>query len=426
MTEVDESFATALAAEWHARPRLDLPPLFRAIHVVELGRGDRQKESRARFDEYCEAVGGGRPPAGARFHVVEDGDVIHRWEQHTECATHSLFLASDGLDPFTQSPLDRIEPEYGRTLQTRRFVAIQIEVVRPPAGDPTGYALARSLIQADELYGGSMSAGCATVWSAFDLDEGGMTRLLVVAEPGHDERISRLTQRLLDLESYRFLSMAGLPVARFVMSALSRFEPQMDEIMGSLADSASELDEAAALERITGLAAQVEHLAIGNAFRFAATQAYARIVERRCEEVDEQTVGDHQRYTRFLLRSLVPAVRTCASAELRTQRLAEQTARAAEILDTRVGVARQQQNQSILGSVARSAEHQVKLQQAVEGFSIFAISYYAIGLLDYLAKSLEKLGLPIEPELATGIAVPLAIGLVWWAVHRVQSHATRE
>ena len=44
----------------------------------------------------------------------------------------------------------------------------------------------------------------------------------------------------------------GLPVARFVMSALGRFEPEMDEIMGELANPESSVDDARALEEITG------------------------------------------------------------------------------------------------------------------------------------------------------------------------------
>lgn len=60
------------------------------------------------------------------------------------------------------------------------------------------------------------------------------------------------------------------------------------------------------------------------------------------------------------------------------------------------------------------------MQHAVEGFSIVAISYYLLGVLGYGLKALGKLGVPVEAELATGLALPLVVGAVWFAVRRAQ------
>lgn len=42
-----------------------------------------------------------------------------------------------------------------------------------------------------------------------------------------------------------------------------------------------------------------------------------------------------------------------------------------------------------------------------------AISYYLIGIVSYLSKALKGVGLPIDPDLAVGIAVPVVLVLVW-------------
>ncbi|MFO0690309.1 MAG: DUF3422 domain-containing protein [Myxococcota bacterium] len=421
MTDDDaRALAQKLSQEWHARPRINLPTLFRCTHVVELGDASVLAAGRARLVDYCRRSGQSGPASDASFHLACADDSFVRWEQHTEFVTHSVFQASDGSAPFAAIPFEGLEAEFRAGLLASRFFGTRIEVVRPPASDPTGHALARTLFGAGEVYGGRMSAGTAIVWSAFQPDADGFTRILIVSAGGHDERLSRLTHRLLDLESYRILAMMGLPVARAVMASLSGHEREMDAIMGQLQDARASEQEEAALQSITRLASLVEHMAFGNAFRFAASRAYARIAERRCEEVDEVVLDDHQRFTQFLLRSLQPAMRTCEAAELRMQRIAEQTARAAGILETMAEVSQKRQNQEIMRSLAKSASLQVELQQAVEGFSIFAISYYVVGLLGYVLKWLKTTGIGVSLEALTGAAVPFIVLLVWAFVVRAR------
>lgn len=49
-----------------------------------------------------------------------------------------------------------------------------------------------------------------------------------------------------------------------------------------------------------------------------------------------------------------------------------------------------------------------------------AISYYLVGLCKYLAESAKSLGLLADSQLATGLAVPLCIGLVWFSLRRLK------
>ena len=84
--------------------------------------------------------------------------------------------------------------------------------------------------------------------------------------------------------------------------------------------------------------------------------------------------------------------------------------RASNLLSTRVGVARERQNQELLASMNRRARLQLRLQETVEGLSVVAITYYAVGLVGYAAKALEAGGLRVDPSLAMGIAIlPLAL-----------------
>ena len=65
---------------------------------------------------------------------------------------------------------------------------------------------------------------------------------------------------------------------------------------------------------------------------------------------------------------------------------------------------------------------QLMLQATVEGLSVAAISYYVVGLFGYLVKGLHDAhAVPVDPALATGASVPVAVVLVWWIVRRIRA-----
>ena len=81
-------------------------------------------------------------------------------------------------------------------------------------------------------------------------------------------------------------------------------------------------------------------------------------------------------------------------------------------------IALEAQNQDLLSSMNRRAKLQLRLQQTVEGLSVAAISYYVVGLLGYGLRALEAAGLHFNHDIATGAAIPLVIGGVWYGLHR--------
>ena len=57
-----------------------------------------------------------------------------------------------------------------------------------------------------------------------------------------------------------------------------------------------------------------------------------------------------------------------------------------------------------------------------------AVSYYVVGLIGYVFKALKEAGrLPVDPNLATGLSVPLVLLLVYAVVRRIRaSHADED
>ena len=140
----------------------------------------------------------------------------------------------------------------------------------------------------------------------------------------------------------------------------------------------------------------------------------------RVRALREERFKDRQLLGEFLTRRYDPAMRTVKSTEARLDQMLERTGRAGELLRTRIEVERSAQNQQLLESMDRRAELQLRLQQTVEGLSVVAISYYAVGLLGYLSAPLAKTT-GIDKTVLMALATPIVVGLVWLGLRRLKA-----
>ena len=74
---------------------------------------------------------------------------------------------------------------------------------------------------------------------------------------------------------------------------------------------------------------------------------------------------------------------------------------------------------ALLASMDQRALLQLGLQQAVEGLSVIAISYYAVGILGYCFKALNHVWPGLDSGLASGIAAPLVVLVTWLLMRRL-------
>ena len=133
-------------------------------------------------------------------------------------------------------------------------------------------------------------------------------------------------------------------------------------------------------------------------------------MRQRGSELRERHLSGVQTLTGFLDRRFGPAMALCESVGNRIEVAAQRVSRASSLLRTRVEIEREAQNQAMLAAMNRRARLQLRLQETVEGLSVAAITYYAVGLFGYVAKGAASAGLAIAPETASGIAV-LPIGV---------------
>jgi uncharacterized membrane-anchored protein len=420
------SLRVALSNEWHARPMLAMPAPLRCSHIVCLRENTSLAERRRHFADFCATHGQSAPSDSSRHHSVRVGSCLMKWEGHTEADSYTLLVPGNGEPPYATPALDFLDASMRDTLMGDLFLGVHVEVIN--CGEEAAgkrQQRVRGLLGSNDIYGGTISDERGELWSSFRLDAEGFLRIVIVDCGLGEARLSRHLQRLLEVETYRMLAMLALPTAREVMNLLGELEPALDKVMAQLAHHDEDPAQEQLLERITRIAARVEHLAAAHAYRFAAARAYHGIVDRRLAELNEQSKGGASRYTTFMLKTLLPAMRTCDAAERRTQELAQRITRATQLLDSIVDVDRKKQNQAILEGMAERASLQLRLQQSVEGFSIFAITYYAVGLLGYLFKSGKELGLGLDPDLLTGMSAPAILAVVWLSVRSVKRRLKR-
>jgi uncharacterized membrane-anchored protein len=246
----------------------------------------------------------------------------------------------------------------------------------------------------------------------------GFERMLILASPDTSEnRSGRIAQRLLELETYRMMSLLSLPLAKTLAAQLTQSELQLVDINDRL-ERKTDKDEVL-LDHLAGLAAQVESTTAENSFRFSAARAYDAIVQQRIAEMREQPLSGIQTVGEFMQRRLAPAMATVNATSDRLSALAERVARASHLLRTRVDIATETHNQQLLEQLTKGQATQLRLQTTVEGLSIAAISYYVVSLTFYIGKALEAYGVKISTEMLAGFSTPIVLFVCWRMVQKI-------
>ncbi|CQD22987.1 hypothetical protein BN1232_05816 [Mycobacterium lentiflavum] len=349
------------------------------------------------------------------------------WERHDD---YSLYTIHQPFDPaaFTADatllallPLPKrwLADIPGRTLSAVHAVLLPAD----GRSDEEAAEFAQQTLGQGRLLGSLLRDDAARLYTTYRLFPDGTSRFLILCNPMTEGRAGRITGSLLDVERYRMLALLAYPPARSMVPRLLDLEARLAELAHGIEDE--DRDDRALLDELIGLAALVEYEIARHVGRFDAADAYYAIVEQRIEYLRRASLPGLMGVFTFLRRRLVPAMSTVDAARHRMEALSGRISRTADVLRTRVEVAAETQTQQLLDELRRGQGMQLRLQQTVEGLSIAAISYYIVGLVGYLAKGLKSAGVPINESMASAVAIPIAVLIVWRTVHRVRRHVHR-
>lgn len=347
-----------------------------------------------------------------------------RWEKHREFCSYGLIDAGQPVDTILEQRLP-VPVEWLAGLPGKILVATSVRMI------PQAYkAIDRERIKAyfdhKTIVGSHIVDGKASVWTSFDKHRNGFARFVLFIEDLSRFQTGRTLQRITEFETYRVLALLGFPLAREIAPRIVDIDAGLREILARLPNIESLADEQALLGDICVLAAGLETLKSRSSFRFDASRAYSALVADRLANLREQPYPGVSTMTKFLERRFNPAMRTCESVAANLESLSERLARSTTLLRTRVEISIAAQNQQLLESMDRRGRLQLRLQQTVEGLSVAAISYYAVGLLEKLFEALRAAGLSLQPKLLVGVAIVPVVATVWWLIRRVRRRIEAE
>ena len=347
--------------------------------------------------------------AGARQLDFEcDGHAIV-WEMHNEFATLTW-----------KSPLgDTNTWPKGIGLELHTNVALvsatRVDVIEDDSVDPARLEqLAENSLCHSAIY-----VGQARIATDFVADADRFISFVVAARSCGAQRRGVIVRRLLEVETYRCFALLGLPVARQVGGRVQGYEQGLAAIMAEIGEGSTPDAHQTSLEALHKLSVEVSQTVEETSFRFAATQAYGQIIAERLARLGEASIGESTTIQRYLDNRVQPALATCRAMEKRLTELGTKVQRSIELLDATITVSIQTQNQEVLDTILQTAQSQYRLQETVEGLSIIAISYYALGILGYIAEGAHEF-MPVDKPVLLTVLAPVVILVVFFGMRRLR------
>jgi uncharacterized membrane-anchored protein len=406
--------ADQLSRELHARPFGTAPAPAQLFHYALMHGREPAGLERDRLAELCRLQAVPEPAQGSVHFVAQTAAFRLTWERHSEFSTYTFLVPGERSEEDARQilPVGWIESLPGEMIAATHMVLATdieyepVELERWFGGRP--------------LIGGNAVGGRARIWTPFARDEDGVVRVWIHSLALTESQAGRLVQRLLEIHSYTMMAMLALPVAWEIMPTIGQIEAALLDVAEISTKEQSLEEERLLLGRLSQLAAKVEALAARTPFRFNAARAYHAIVQRRVLEIREERIEGQQTINNFLERRLAPAIRTIVATQERVEALSARVARASDMLRTRVDIQLAEQNRNLLASMDRRVRLQLRLQAAVEGLSIAAITYYSVGLVHYVTLGAVAVGIELSEDVVVGAAVPTIAFGTWIAMRRTR------
>lgn len=412
--------------ELHIRPfhKVDTPQ--QITHLVSCCE-DHNELDRALelLCELCTRYEVNQPQEDTVAYHQNFGDFVIHWERHVEFYSLTILQATQPSDnAFEFTAVDLLPSDWLRQLPGKIIAAFHV-VIDDQNLDYSPTSLSR-YFEGHSVMVSDVYERKAQVFSAFKLHGDGHGRFIIRNIGLDRSQMGQLTRRIMDLETYRLLTLIALPTAKKIAPHLLDMDKQLAEILTVVTDLETARSERDLLEKLTKVEAQLESYRAETNHRFSATRAYHQLVKDRLEGIRETPVDGYLSAGEIITRRLNPALRTCESVQTWMDDLSKRIERASDLMRTRVNLNLQEQNRSQLTAMNRRSRLQFRLQETVEGLSIAAISYYAIGLLSYLFGGLPLKQWGIDKSVLIASSIPFVLIAIWYLTRRIKQRLIKD
>jgi len=424
--------------ELHARPPVALWPNEHILYLALVNTSGKRLQEEVIIRDLCDSLGGDACPTLQGNNIEFDIGINQKlcpgasdqlrfrvkYERHSEFSSWWFFQQTASANLSQQQEFCCNLDQWLHHLPGELLVAMNIRVCQveqfPAVHEIAPYFSGNTVI------GSLIAHQAGAAFTDFRLDSAGRTKMVFLNRAMGSRQAGRQLQALVEIETYRMMALLSLPEAQKAFPLLANQEQSLIDVSHQLAASADDADNQQSRDlelqqSISKISSAIEALSSATQYRLSASEAYFQLVQRRIADLHETNLSGIQGFGEFMERRLVPAMKTCSAFSLRLRETSHRVSRISQLLQTRVEIAREAQNSQLLASMERRSKHQLHLQQAVEGLSIVAISYYGIGLTAYVFKALKAVGLIQDVELATGIATPLVLLAVAMMTRKIRN-----
>ena len=413
----DHPLRRQLANELHARPfpTAAAPGGAAYLALRPAREADRDRDAeRAHLVALLDLFGAPHPRPGATHWYGPLGRDWLKWESHTEVVTFTALGSGEPGRPFDPATFGAFPAEWLATAPGARLTSALFRI-ESAAGDDGIGAQADGWFVPESLAVSRMLDDEVVAAAHFRNDPAGHKRFALMVRPGVSERrVGRVVQRLCEVETYKAAAMLGFGLARDLGPGMAAIEGRLAALIAGMA-GAGRAEES--LHALLDASAEIEAIIARSSYRLSATVAYEAIVNGRVAALREERFEGRQTLAEFMARRFDPAMRTAASAGARLGAMAARAVRAGDLLRTRVDVERSAESRALLASMDRRADLALRLQHTVEGLSVVAISYYAVGLSLYL---LGPLAHEVGKAWLGALVTPVVVVAVWLGLRRVR------
>lgn len=384
-------------------------------HLVLISDRQWVDKERKLVGDLCKYYGVDSPSDHSNDYSIDLGALRLRWERHTEYSTYTFYCEGSFEIPFEETAVKLVPRDWLVNLPGEILTAIHIALDDRSRPKRSLTELA-SLFASNTVIGSKVAGGSANVWSDNQIHSDGFGRILIHDENLRSRQVGRLVQRLLEIETYRMMAMLPVPLVRQIIPQLARADQRLAALIAKNIDMANIEDEQQLLDELTKLASEIERLSAQTSHRINASRAYYDIVKLRIAELREERIEGLQMLQEFMEQRLSSAMGTCELVHTKLETLSLRVARASGLLQTRVDISMEAQIRDLLKSMDSRADMQLRLQETVEGLSVVVLSYYLLGIVSYGLKAGKAAGMAINVELLTGIAIPVVVVSVFFAI----------
>jgi uncharacterized membrane-anchored protein len=356
--------------------------------------------------------------------VASNGDrLLVIWETHTEYYSYQVWhIPDDKLQPLGFGPLTF--PDYIMPFSPLGTEVNALDILVLPHTSPTVKDV-KTLMSGPQVYGSRIFRQNISVMTTYTPDEYDRERYLVTS-PSFDEllaHVARTIDTLVAIENYTHLILFPIQDFAQAVDQVHQYEQrhlQQREMITRQIEASTQKKLQHWLTMMTQDFMNVSRMAEAMRYKLSASVPYDRIVRSNLSLLQEQalegcrpiseyvegkTIGVADGYQQLIKRinalvndfqGSIAVIRTKVEIELQDQNLALQD-----------------QNLHLLRSVDKTTRSQAILQHTVEGLSVIVISYYLSGLGSYVFKALKTLGWIENPDLFSGLFVPISLGIAF-------------